>query len=62
MFKEGQKIIYVKGSSHGEGAIPLGAEGIILKFVENPETCKVLVDFGKYKKAVLPLSCVQEVK
>lgn len=63
MLKEGKKVAYIKCSSHhGTGPIPLQAIGIIIKLVKNPQTNKVLIDFGKYKKAILPISCVKEVE
>ena len=53
------KAIYVKYSSHGQGNIPLGAEGNILLYVDHPVTTKLLIDFGRYGKAIVPLSSVK---
>lgn len=56
MFKNGQKVIYVKASTnHGGGPIPLGAKGIIIKCIED----EMLVDFFEYGKAIVVPSCLQ---
>lgn len=57
-----KKIIYSKASSHGIGSIPLGAEGNVLLYVQHPVTTKLLVDFGCYGKAIIPLSSVKRVE
>lgn len=63
MLKIGKKVAYIKTSiHHGQGSIPLNSIGEILKLVQNPKTNKVLVDFGKHGKAILPLSCIREVE
>lgn len=56
MFKNGQKVVYVKTStSLGEGSIPLGAKGIIIKCIED----EMLVDFFEYGKAIVVPSCLR---
>jgi len=56
MFKDGQKVIYIKSSiHHGTGAIPLGAKGIIIKCIED----EMLVDFFEYGKAIVVPSCIK---
>lgn len=56
MFKNGQKVIYIKASvNHGVGPIPLGAEGMIIKCIED----EMLVDFLEYGKAIVVPSCIQ---
>jgi len=56
MFKNEQKVIYVKASTnHGVGPIPLGAKGIIIKCIED----EMLVDFFGYGKAIVVPSCLQ---
>jgi len=56
-----KKVVYIKHSSHGAGSIPIGAEGTVLKQVDNPETVKLLVDFSNYGLAIVPLSSVKPV-
>ena len=56
---ENKKVIYIKHSSHGQGSIPIGTEGKVLLYIENPITTKLLVDFDKYGKAIVPLSSVK---
>lgn len=56
MFKDGQKVIYVKASvNHGIGPIPLGAKGIIIKCIED----EMLVDFLEYGKSIVVPSCLK---
>ncbi len=57
-----KKVIYKKTSSHGQGAIPLGASGDVLLYVDNPTTIKLLVDFKIYGKAIIPLSSVDIIE
>lgn len=56
---QNKKVIYNKQSSHGQGPIPIGAEGTVLLYIENPVTTKLLVDFHQYGKAIVPLSYVK---
>lgn len=60
--KKPKKIIYIRNSSHGTGAIPLGAEGKVLLFVKHPVTTKLLVDFYSYGKAIVPLSSIKIIE
>ena len=56
MFKNGQKVIYVKPSAnHGVGPIALGAKGVIIKCIED----EMLVDFFEFGKAIVVPSCLQ---
>lgn len=57
-----KKVVYNKASSHGTGAIPLGAEGKVLLFVDHPVTKKLLVDFSPYGKAIVPMSSVKIIE
>lgn len=57
---EGKTVVYTKPSSnHGTGPVPVGAEGVVLMYSESPSSKKIVVDFGPYGKAVLPLSSVK---
>ena len=58
----GKKAFYVKGSSQGEGCVPLGAEGTILLCAEHPITVKCLAEFPPYGKAIVPLSSLKIVE
>lgn len=56
MFKNGQKVIYVKAPvNHGVGPISIGAKGIIIKCIED----EMLVDFFEYGKAIVVPSCLE---
>lgn len=56
MFKNGQKVIYIKKSSaYGENEIPFGAKGVIIKCIED----EMLVDFFEYGKAFVVPSCLK---
>lgn len=56
MFKDGQKVIYVKASvNHGIGSVPIGSKGVIIKCIED----EMLVDFFEYGKAIVVQSCLQ---
>jgi hypothetical protein len=56
MFKNGQKVIYVKASAnYGIGSIPLGAKGVIVKCIED----EMLVDFFEYGRAIVVPSCLE---
>lgn len=56
MFKNGQKVIYIKASiSLGVGPIPQRAKGVILQCIED----EMLVDFFEYGKAIVVPSCLQ---
>ncbi len=57
-----KKVIYSKASSHGTGAVPLGAEGQVMLYVDHPVTTKLLVDFSPYGKAIVPLSSVKVIE
>ena len=57
-----KKVVYNKISSHGEGAVPIGAEGNVLLFVDHPVTKKLLVDFPPYGKMIVPLSAVRVIE
>lgn len=54
-----KKVFYAKPSALGTGKIPVGAEGIILLYVDHPVTSKLLVDFQGYGKAIVPLSSIK---
>jgi len=62
MYKNPQKVIYIKLSAYGAGNIPLGSEGNVLLYVEHPVTTKLLVDFSVYGKAIVPLSSLKIVE
>lgn len=55
---ENQKAIYVKHSSQGKGYIPVRTEGTVLLIVQSGSSKKLLIDFGEFGKAIVPLSCV----
>lgn len=56
MFKNGQKVIYIKKSSaYGENEIPFGAKEVIIKYIED----EMLVDFFEYGKAFVVPSCLK---
>jgi len=57
-----KKVVYDKTSSHGAGAVPVGAEGKVLLFVDHPVTKKFLVDFSPYGKMIVPLSAVRVIE
>ena len=57
-----KKVEYIKFSSQGAGPIPLNAKGIVLLYVDNPITKKLLVDFNSYGKAIVPLSSVRFIE
>lgn len=54
-----KKAVYIKYSSLGIGAIPLGAEGKILLYAEHRAVPKLLVDFSSFGKAIVPLNSVK---
>ncbi|MFH0703115.1 MAG: hypothetical protein V2B14_06230 [bacterium] len=57
-----KKVIYTRSSTRGlDFIIPVGAEGKILIYCDHPVTTKLLVDFGSYGKAIVPLSSVREI-
>ncbi|OGI00173.1 MAG: hypothetical protein A2Y25_00300 [Candidatus Melainabacteria bacterium GWF2_37_15] len=62
MEKNYKKVVYTKSSSQGTGPIPLGAKGKVLLFVKHPVTTKLLVDFFRYGKAIVPLSSVTNIE
>lgn len=41
--------------------IPCGSEGKVLLSVKHTVTHKLLVDFGKYGKAIVPISAVENL-
>ncbi len=56
MFKNGQKVIYIrKNSAYGKNAIPVEARGIIIKCIED----EMLVDFFEHGKAIVVPSCLK---
>jgi|GEM_PF-2314009 len=57
-----KKVIYKKPSSHGIGAVPVGAEGEVLLYVDHPVTKKLLVDFSPYGKVIVPMSSVKVIE
>lgn len=58
-----QKVRYIKASTHhGIGSIPLGALGSVVLIAQNSLTKKALVDFEKYGKAIIPMSCLEMIK
>lgn len=62
MHSKPQKVVYVKPSRQGTGTIPIGAEGLVLLYIEHPVTVKLLVDFSPYGKAIVPLSSVKKIE
>ena len=55
-----QRVRYIKASKHhGTGDAPDGACGKIILVARESLTDKALVDFEKYGKAIIPLSCLE---
>ncbi|HIZ28007.1 MAG TPA: hypothetical protein H9673_02305 [Candidatus Adamsella sp.] len=55
-----QRVRYTKASVyHGTGNVPVGACGNIILVARESLTDKALVDFEKYGKAIIPLSCLE---
>lgn len=55
-----RRVRYTKVSVyHGTGNVPVGACGNIILVALDSLTDKALVDFEKYGKAIIPLSCLE---
>ncbi|MDD3150993.1 MAG: hypothetical protein PHV68_09175 [Candidatus Gastranaerophilales bacterium] len=58
-----KKVIYKKASSnYGMGNIPPGTIGDVLRYVQNPDTIKLLVNFKEHGKVIIPFSCVEVIE
>jgi hypothetical protein len=55
---ENVKYIYKK---YKNLPIPFGATGKVIRYVDNPVTTKLIVDFKEYGIAIVPLSAIEAV-
>jgi len=62
MLNKPVKVIYIKPSSLGVGPVSVNTRGKVLLFVKHPVTTKLLVDFEKSGKAIVPVSSVKIIE
>lgn len=53
-----KQVKYIKPSSTHGSYIPLGTIGIVLKYIDNSQTAKLVVDFKNIGKCIVPKNAV----
>jgi hypothetical protein len=61
MSKIPKKVVYTNPSKMGAGSVPVGAEGIVLKYIIHHTTTKLLVNFSPGGIVIVPLSAVEQL-